>query len=291
MTCRRALIPPGAVGLLAFVVSGCLTVAPSPPATPASTSDVALASPSPTPVPTSRTYRVRSGDNLHSIAQRFGLTIGQLLAANPDITDPDRIRVGQIIIIPPPDAPDTGPRSASIGDGSEDVVDLDGQPVATQGYADITSVSAELVDDRRIVVDVVLVNAPPARMDPDVETIRYVVVIDVDGDGQPDYRLLYANDVEGQTGFAAALQDRRTGRERAGADAFPGSVTVSGRRVSFLVRRQALGSPRSFAVATSVERVYRPGGLGDPEQESSSDQAPDQQWPRPNPRWLVIGGV
>jgi hypothetical protein len=126
-------------------------------------------------------------------------------------------------------------------------------------------------------------------MDPAVEVVRYVVVVDVDGDGQPDYRLLYANDVEGESGFAGALLDRRTGKIRAGDD-LPGQITVQGRRVMLTIRRQALGSPRSFAVAVAVEREYRPDGRGDPEVEVSSDQAPDQQWPRPNPRWLEVGG-
>ncbi len=282
-------IGPCLVGLVAFVAAGCLTVAP-PPAT---------ADPSPTPVitPTSttrpeatnRSYRVRSGDTLLTIARRFGLTIGQLMAANPSISDPDRIRVGQVLVIPPPDAPDTGPRSASFTDGSDDAVDDQERQVATPGYGDITRASAELVDDRRIRIDLTLVAPPPGRMDPSVEALRYVAVIDVDSDGQPDYRLLYGNDVEGEKGFGRVLLDRRTGKVRSGDD-FPGQVSVEGRKVSFIVRRQALGSPRSFAVAVSVEREYHPDGPGDPDREYSSDLAPDQQWPRPNPRWLEVGG-
>jgi hypothetical protein len=126
-------------------------------------------------------------------------------------------------------------------------------------------------------------------MDPSVEVVRYIAVVDVDADGQPDFRLLYANDLEGQAGFGRAMLDRRTGKVRSGDD-FPGQVSVQGRRVSFTVRRQALGSPRSFAVAVSVEREYHPDGTGDPDREASSDLAPDQQWPRPNPRWLEVGG-
>jgi LysM repeat protein len=285
---RAALrVGPCLVALTAFVAAGCVTVAP-PPATPIPTPTPVI-TPTPEPDPTSQLYRVRSGDTLLSIAQRFGLTLGQLMAANPSITDPNRIRVGQVIVIPPPGAPDTGPRSASFTDGADDAVDDGGQPTTTPGYADITRASAELLDDRRIRIDLTLVNAPPARMDPAVETVRYVVVVDIDADGQPDYRLLYANDVEGTAGFATALLDRRTGKVRTGGD-FPGQVSVSGRTVSFTVRRQALGSPRTFAVAVAVQREYHPGGASDPEEEASSDLAPDQQWPRPNPRWLEVGG-
>lgn len=274
-------------GVLPFAVAGCVTMAPPDPTpTPAPTPVV---TPTPVPEPTDRSYVVQSGDTLSTIAQRFGITLGQLMTANPSITDPNRIRVGQVLVIPPPGAPDTGPRTATFADGSDDALDDAGESVATPGYADITRARAELVDDRRIQVELTLVNAPPDRMDPSVEAVRYVVVIDIDEDGQPDFRLIYANDVDGEPGFGRALLDRRSGKVRSG-DSFPGTVEVQGRRVVFTVRRQALGSPRRFAVATSVERDYRPGGRGDPEGEASVDLAPDQQWPRPNPRWLEVGG-
>ena len=45
-------------------------------------------------------YIVKSGDSVFSIAKSFGITPDALLAANPEITDPDRIDVGQTIQIP-----------------------------------------------------------------------------------------------------------------------------------------------------------------------------------------------
>ena len=45
-------------------------------------------------------YVVRPGDTLFAIARRFGVTLEQLLAANPQITDPDRIFPGERINIP-----------------------------------------------------------------------------------------------------------------------------------------------------------------------------------------------
>jgi LysM repeat protein len=272
---------------IAFVLAGCVTMAP-PPATPVPT-PTPLVTRAPAPDPTSQSYRIRSGDTLLLIAQRFGLTLGQLMAANPTISDPDRIRVGQVIVIPPPGAPDTGPRTATVVDGADDAADQGGEVVSTPGYADLTSASAELVDDRRIRVEFTLVTSPPERMDPAIEIVRYIAVVDVDSDGQPDYRLVYANDLEGERGFTSALLDRRTGRVRAGSD-FPGQVAVTGRRVMLTVRRQAMGSPRSFAVAVSVEREYRPDGAGSTGSEASTDHTPDQQWPRPNARWLEVGG-
>jgi spore coat assembly protein SafA len=45
-------------------------------------------------------YIVQPGDTLYLIARRFGITLDQLLAANPQITDPSRIFPGQRINIP-----------------------------------------------------------------------------------------------------------------------------------------------------------------------------------------------
>lgn len=46
------------------------------------------------------TYTVESGDTLNGIAAQFGVTLAQILAENPGITNPDLIIPGQQIIIP-----------------------------------------------------------------------------------------------------------------------------------------------------------------------------------------------
>lgn len=46
------------------------------------------------------TYAVAAGDTLSAIAARNGTTVDALLAANPQITDPNRIRAGDQIVIP-----------------------------------------------------------------------------------------------------------------------------------------------------------------------------------------------
>jgi len=66
------------------------TLAPTPSATIA----VAPATP--------QVYTVAKGDTLGAIARSFNLTVAELLAANPSITDPGRIRVGQKLTIPTP---------------------------------------------------------------------------------------------------------------------------------------------------------------------------------------------
>ena len=45
-------------------------------------------------------YIVRSGDTLTAIAARFGVSLAALEAANPQISDPNRIFPGQVVSIP-----------------------------------------------------------------------------------------------------------------------------------------------------------------------------------------------
>ncbi|HET9346732.1 MAG TPA: LysM domain-containing protein [Candidatus Limnocylindrales bacterium] len=75
------------------------TATSSPSATPRPSRSIA---PTPTPAPTPTIYVIQAGDTLSKIATDHGLTLDQLMAANPDITDPNRITEGQRIIIPVP---------------------------------------------------------------------------------------------------------------------------------------------------------------------------------------------
>ena len=45
-------------------------------------------------------YTIKAGDTLGSIASAHQVTVQALLAANPSITNPDQIYVGQEICIP-----------------------------------------------------------------------------------------------------------------------------------------------------------------------------------------------
>jgi LysM repeat protein len=49
------------------------------------------------------TYAVQSGDTLGSIASRNGTTIAELVEIN-DLTDPDRLSIGQVLFVPDPNA-------------------------------------------------------------------------------------------------------------------------------------------------------------------------------------------
>ena len=58
-------------------------------------------SPTPVPEPTAQTYIIKKDDTLLKIAKKFDLTLEELLAANKEtIKDPNKITVGQEIIIP-----------------------------------------------------------------------------------------------------------------------------------------------------------------------------------------------
>lgn len=78
------------------------------PGTSVSDSGAPVASPSrsagPTakPTPAQRTYKVRQGDTLSSIAKRFKISVDELLAANKQIKDPNKIAIGDVLVIPTP---------------------------------------------------------------------------------------------------------------------------------------------------------------------------------------------
>ncbi len=72
---------------------GGATPSPSPEIT-------APPSPTATPLPTPEVYVVAKGDTMSRIAKQFGVTIDEILAVNPQITNPDKITIGDEITIP-----------------------------------------------------------------------------------------------------------------------------------------------------------------------------------------------
>jgi LysM repeat protein len=57
---------------------------------------------------TGTTYTVKKGDTLSAIAKRYGTTVDAILKANPNIKNPNLIKVGQVIVIPGKPEPDPG---------------------------------------------------------------------------------------------------------------------------------------------------------------------------------------
>ena len=87
---------------------------PDASASPSQASSAPTATPAPTPIPepTPQVYVVKSGDTLSKIARSFGLTVEQIREANPSITDPNKIKVGDEIVIPLPPPDEVGGSAA-----------------------------------------------------------------------------------------------------------------------------------------------------------------------------------
>jgi len=225
------------------------------------------------------------GDTLTTIAQRFGVTVSQILAANPELVDADQIRLGDTLIIPPPDAPSSLPGSAGISDTQGDLVDPSDQPLFGPGYGDIRGLGVQ-VDPETLYIEVVMVGGSPS-LDQAVEQLDATVYIDTNADDLPEARLFASNSLTTTSDYAATLEDLVTGVVSE-VTAFPGTFTIGPNSFIFEVSRATLGDPRTYAVAASVERRFYPGGLADPEVETTIDRSPDQQYPRPNARWVEV---
>jgi murein DD-endopeptidase MepM/ murein hydrolase activator NlpD len=60
------------------------------------------------------TYKIKPGDTLSKIAKRNGISLAQLLKANPQITNPDKIQVGQVVNLPDTSTEETQPLPSNV---------------------------------------------------------------------------------------------------------------------------------------------------------------------------------
>ena len=101
------------LGAIALIVAGIvLFLAPTlvpgffggqPAATPVPTATAAptvSVAPTPPPLPTPFVYTVVQGDTLSGIATRYGLTLSQLLKANPQVKNENQLAIGDKLTIP-----------------------------------------------------------------------------------------------------------------------------------------------------------------------------------------------
>jgi len=79
------------------------------------------AAPDPAPVDAGGIYVVRAGDTLNSIAARFGVSPGVLARAN-GISNPNRIYIGQRLVVPGSAAPVTQPAQSPTSSGGTYIV-------------------------------------------------------------------------------------------------------------------------------------------------------------------------
>ena len=70
------------------------------PAASASPGASASASATPVPSPSPTVYTVKAGDLLSRIAKKFGVTVDQIVKANPQIKNPDKLAIGDQLVIP-----------------------------------------------------------------------------------------------------------------------------------------------------------------------------------------------
>jgi LysM repeat protein len=88
-----------------------------PGATPKPSATLAAPSvstePTAPPAPTPTVYVVKSGDTMSKIAKKFGVSLDDLIAANKDnITNPDKLQVGDQVIIPLPSSGGSSPAAS-----------------------------------------------------------------------------------------------------------------------------------------------------------------------------------
>lgn len=81
---------------------------------PSQTPEIRIVAETPLPSPTPFTYTVRRGDTISSIALKFGVSMDDLQAANPEVS-PNAMSVGQVIKIPSnPDNPSGEPTPSPV---------------------------------------------------------------------------------------------------------------------------------------------------------------------------------
>ena len=72
--------------------------------------------PTAVPAPTQQVHIVVKGDNISRIAKKYGVTVEELMAANLQIKNPNKIAIGDEITIPVPVEED----ASADGDGTVD---------------------------------------------------------------------------------------------------------------------------------------------------------------------------
>ncbi|MDQ6795983.1 MAG: LysM peptidoglycan-binding domain-containing protein, partial [Chloroflexota bacterium] len=70
------------------------------PSTAPSAGASASLAPATPAAPTPMTYTVVARDTLERIAKKYGVTVADILAVNPQITNPNKIAIGDVIVIP-----------------------------------------------------------------------------------------------------------------------------------------------------------------------------------------------
>ncbi len=164
----RNLVPAlTAAGLVALLVAGLAIAGPGlgqpHQAGRTAATHPASSSPSPTVARTFIVYKMKQGDSLTSVASKFGISVDQLLAANPQIKDWRGIQVGMAVNVPWPDwqpAASTGSgdlripliytsklESDGMASGCRWTADIDQPQLSPVGVATADDVNKAIVDE------------------------------------------------------------------------------------------------------------------------------------------------
>jgi murein DD-endopeptidase MepM/ murein hydrolase activator NlpD len=101
-----------------LVVSAAAAPPAKPTATPAGKPPPATSPAKPTPPTTPRVHEVKRGDNLHTLARRYRVSVAALVAANRLPSERTRLLPGQRLVIPPVEtAAGEAPRAARVTGG------------------------------------------------------------------------------------------------------------------------------------------------------------------------------
>ena len=91
---------PGAYADLAAAIDAALAASTAAPTESPTASSTTSPGPAADTVQTIMFYTVNAGDTMQAIAGRFNVTLARLIAANPQIKDPNHLTLGEIILIP-----------------------------------------------------------------------------------------------------------------------------------------------------------------------------------------------
>src|SRR5207244_730433 len=110
------------------------TVSPTVIVAAAATKPAASQAPTVTATPEGSAYTVKDGDTLSGIASGNGTSIDAIVKAN-NLTDPDKLQVGQKLVLPPPSSPPPASAGASAkpaASGSAASTSSSGSPSASR---------------------------------------------------------------------------------------------------------------------------------------------------------------
>lgn len=143
----------------------------------------------------STTYIVQQGDTLRSIASRFDVTISALLAANPEISDPSLITVGQRLIIP----------ARAEGDPAVEI-----SPTCGPAGSEVTVLVSDFPENTRVEVSLGVFRATPEIVARDI----------TDGQGQLEIEVTIPNSAQRNQPWVVTVETVDLPRIRASSSIF-----------------------------------------------------------------------